>query len=128
MRFLDTVVIIGALSTENRHHAESVKHLEELSESGEARVPMTALLEADLVMKTRGYTAEERRLTWRALQGWIADDRVIPNTITSLRDAVALQECGLDYFDSFIVSLAVEAGATVVTTDVALRDVVDTDW
>jgi len=128
MRLLDTVVIIGALNTENRHHAESVKRLEELGESGEARVPVTVLLEADLVMKVRGYTAEERRLTWRALQGWITAGRVIPNTVTSIHNAVALQEHGLDYFDSLIASLALEVGATVVTTDKAMRDVVDTDW
>jgi len=128
MRLLDTVVIIGALNTGNRHHAESVKHLEELGESGEARVPVTVLLEADLVMKASGYAAEERRLTWRALQGWITAGRVIPNTVTSLHNAVALQEHGLDYFDSLIASLALEVGATVVTTDNAMRDVVDTDW
>jgi predicted nucleic acid-binding protein len=128
MRLLDTAVIIGALNTGNRYHTESVKHLEELGEGGEARVPVTVLLEADLVMKAGGYAAEERRLTWRALQGWIRGDRVIPNTITSLHNAVALQDHGLDYFDSLIASLALEAGATVVTTDKAMRDVVDTDW
>ena len=128
MRLLDTVVLIGALNTGNRHHTESVKHLEELGESSEARVPVTVLLETDLVLKARGYSAEERRLTWRALQGWITSDRVVPNTITSLRDAISLQEKGLDYFDSLIASLAVEAGATVVTTDRAMRDVVGTDW
>ncbi|MFH2111339.1 MAG: PIN domain-containing protein [Candidatus Bathyarchaeota archaeon] len=128
MRLLDTVTLIGALNTGSRHHAESVIHLEELREGGETRVPMVVLLEADLVMKTRGYSAEERRLTWRAFEGWISADKVVSNTVTSLRDAVALQDRGLDYFDSLIASLAIETGATVVTTDRALRDVVSTDW
>jgi predicted nucleic acid-binding protein len=41
---------------------------------------------------------------------------------------VALQETGLYYFDSLIASPAIEAGATVVTTDRALSGVVSTDW
>jgi predicted nucleic acid-binding protein len=128
MRLLDTVVLIGALNAGSRHHAESVRHLNQLREDDETRVPAVVLLEADLVMKARGYSAEERRLTWRALEGWVSAEKVVPSTASSMRGAVALQERGLDYFDSLIASLAIEAGATVVTTDRALSGVVSTDW
>jgi len=128
MRLLDTVVLIGALNTGSRHHPESVEHLNQLRESDETLVPGVVLLEADLVMKTRGYSAEERRLTWHALEGWVSAEKVVPNTASSMRGAVALQERGVDYFDSLIASLAIEAGATVVTTDKALSGVVSTDW
>jgi len=128
MWLLDTVVLIGALCTGSRHHAESVKHLDRLRETDEIGVPVVVLLEADLVMKTRGYSAEERRLTWRALEGWISADKVVSNTASSMQGAVVLQERGLDYFDSLIASLAIEAGATVVTTDRALSGVVSTMW
>jgi len=128
MRLLDTVVLIGALNTGDRHHLASAGHMDELREGVDTLVPAVVLLEADLVMKARGYNTDERRLTWRALEGWISAEKVVPNTASSMQGAISLQEMGLDYFDSLIASLAIESGATVVTTDRALGGVVSTDW
>ena len=128
MKLVDTVVILGSLNTGSGLHRQCVSHLDGLAEDRETFVPTSTLLEADLVMKGRGYSLEEREVTWRALEHRIPLEKTVANSLSSIRGALPLQEKGLDYFDSLICSLAIELGARVVTTDQAIRLVADTEW
>ncbi len=128
MKIIDTVVIIGSLDTTNRLHAQCMVYLDGVFFGRENYVPMTAILEADLVMKARGYSYEERRVSWNALGYKIPSEKVIANSPSSMRAAIDLQEKGMDYFDSLIASLAMELGAKVLTTDQVIKAVVETEW
>jgi predicted nucleic acid-binding protein len=128
MKLLDTVVLIGFLNPKDRAHQRSVGHLRKVSSEDVVLVPAVTLVEADLVMKLRGYTDSEREISWRALEGEVPSDKVVPNSAASILGAVALQRQGLDYFDSLVASLAREMGAIVITTDRAIGDAVETEW
>ncbi|MEM0118669.1 MAG: PIN domain-containing protein [Conexivisphaerales archaeon] len=128
MKLIDTVVLIGYLNPRDREHKRSLYHLDRVASEGEMMVPVTSLIEADLVMKARGYSDAEREISWRALESMIPLDKVVCNSVSSIRSAVELQRMGMDYFDSLISALAQESGSSVITTDASIKDVVQTTW
>ncbi len=128
MKTIDTVVLIAFLNPGDRLHHRSLERLEELESSKEPYVSTAALIETDIVMKLRRFTIPEREISWLAIGSVIPRERVIPNTATSLRLATALQDSGLDYFDSLIASVALENDASVITTDKEIAKHVETEW
>ena len=128
MKLIDTVVIIGSLDTGSPLNNQCIKHLDSIDEETETIVPTTTLLEADLVMKGRGFSYDERITTWHALDYRIPSGKVVANTASSMLAAIPLQEKGMDYFDSLISSLANELKGKVVTTDQAIGALVETKW
>lgn len=128
MRLIDTVVIIGFLNANDRLHTRSLEHLQKISGQNDIFVPVTSLIEADLLMKISGYSDSERDVSWGAIESEIPDKKVFPNSASSIRGALELQKSGIDYFDSLVASLAKETGSTVITTDKRIGDIVDTEW
>ncbi len=128
MRLIDTVAIIGCLNPKDKTHARSTEHISRVTKHINVLVPMVALVEADLVMKVKGYEHSEREVSWRALESRIPPSRIIANSVSSIYSAVELQRQGMDYFDSLISSLAREADSVVITTDRAIGAVVQTEW
>ena len=128
MKLVDTVALIGYLNPKDKEYKRSVHHLERVSADDEVFVPVTTLLEADLVMKIRQYSESERETSWAALESAIPREKVVPNSVSSIRSAAGLQKAGMDYFDSLIASLAKESDSDVITTDASIKDVVKTEW
>ncbi len=128
MRLIDTVAIIGSLNPKDRTHARSIEHLSQVTSHSDMFVPMISLIEADLVMKIKGYEHSEREISWRALESRIPPSRIIANTVSSIYSAMELQKQGMDYFDSLISSLARETNSVVITTDRAIASIVQTEW
>lgn len=128
MKLIDTVVIIGFLNQKDRLHAKSTEHMQRISTGDETFVPTSSFIEADLVMRLRGYTDSERNDSWRALEGEVPAEKVVPNTAPSIRYAVELQKKGMGYFDSLVASLAKETGSTVITTDKKIGEEVEVEW
>jgi PIN domain nuclease of toxin-antitoxin system len=128
MKLVDTVAIIGFLNPKDGLHSKSAEHLQRVSSDDESFVPAVSLLEADLVMKVRGYTASERRVSWRALEGEIPTHKIASISVSTVLTAVELQKDGMDYFDSLIASLAKETASVVITTDKKIREVVEIEW
>ncbi|MDG7008039.1 MAG: PIN domain-containing protein [Nitrososphaerota archaeon] len=128
MKLVDTVALIGYLNPRDREHRRSVHHMERVASDEEVFVPVTSLVEADLVMKVRGYSDSERETSWGALESAVPRAKVVSNTVSSVRAAVELQRTGMDYFDSLIAALAKEAGSRVITTDASIKDIVETEW
>ena len=128
MKLVDTVAIIGFLNPKDKGHSRSVEHLRRISTEGEVFVPAIALVEADLVMKLRGYDGPERQVSWRAIEGEVMANKVVPNSASSIYNAIELQGQGLDYFDSLVVSLALETRSSVITTDRRIAETVETEW
>ncbi len=128
MKLIDTVAVVGFLNPDDKVHKRASEHIESISAANDVFVAASTLVETDLVMKISGYTEAERRTSWEALESAIPSGRLIPNSASSLRDAITLQESGMDYFDSLITSLARENGSTVVTTDKKIAASVDSEW
>jgi len=128
MKLLDTIVIIGSLNPVDRFHSDCITHLKSIRSKNDVFVPFVTVLEADLVMKTRGYSYEERRISWRALEHEIPASKLLSNSVSSVLESLSLQESGMDYFDSLVASLALEKKAVVVTNDRQIAKVVKTEW
>lgn len=79
-------------------------------------------------MKGRNFTLNERREAFEWLGLMIPPERVLCNSMPSLRTALNLQKRGLGYFDSLIAAVAIEKDAHVVTTDKAVSRVAKTEW
>jgi predicted nucleic acid-binding protein len=104
MKILDTVVLIGAIREEDRHHEKAKMHLDSLSEEKDVYVPSSVLLEFDLEMKAHGYTLEERRLTWEDMMVKIPSNKVLSLT-PSYFAGVPKLENALSYFDAIILCI-----------------------
>jgi predicted nucleic-acid-binding protein len=128
MRLVDTAALIGYLNPRDREHMSSVRHLAKIASDEEVFVPNLALVEADLVMKIRGYSHSEREVSWRALESKIPPSKIIVHSISSIYSALRLQEQGMDYFDSLITSIALETNSIVITTDKEIGKAVETEW
>ncbi len=128
MRLLDTVAVIGCLNPRDRTHKRSTEHIAQVVSHADVFVPVISLVEADLVMKLRGYEDSERETSWRALESKIPRSKIIAQPVSSIYSAVELQREGMDYFDSLISSMALETSSVVVTTDRAIEAVVQTEW
>jgi predicted nucleic acid-binding protein len=128
MKIVDTVAVIGCLNPKDRAHKRSTEHIAQVVSQDDVFVPMISLIEADLVMKMRGYEDSEREVSWRALESRIPKSKIIANSVSSIYSAVELQRQGMDYFDSLVSSIALETSSIVVTTDRAIEAVVQTEW
>ena len=128
MKLVDTVAIIGFLNPNDRLHARSAEHMRSVSANADIFVPVTSLIEVDLLLKISGYSDSERDISWGAIESQIPNEKVVPNSISSIRHALDLQKNGIDYFDSLVASLAKETVSTVITTDRRIREIVDTEW
>jgi predicted nucleic acid-binding protein len=127
MRLIDAVALIGYLNSEDIEHRRSVVHVGEVDSEDDVFVPDFSLMEADLVMKTRGYSASEREISWRAHETKIPSQKVAAHSISSIYGALDSQEDGMDY-DSLIASFARETDSSVITTDKAIAAAVKTEW
>ena len=59
MPVTDTVIIFGAADTKDKYHEVGVKYLEGVN-NGEYLIPSLALLEFDIILKSRGFTFAQR--------------------------------------------------------------------
>ncbi len=128
MKLVETVAIIGYLNPRDKAHGRSLEHINSVASDADVFVPAASVIEADLVMKIRGYTYSERDLSWRALESKIPPSKMLANSISSIYSALRLQQDGMDYFDSLISSLARETDSIVLTTDRSIEDAVKAEW
>jgi predicted nucleic-acid-binding protein len=128
MKLVDTVALVGFLNPDDKAHRRASEHIADVWAGNDVFVPASTLVEADLVMKVRGYTDAERKTSWGALESAIPAEKLITNSASSFRGAIVLQENGMDYFDSLITSLARESDSIVITTDKEIAASVQSEW
>ncbi len=128
MKLIDTVAIIGYLNPRDKSHRRSLEHINSVASDTHVFVPAATVIEADLVMKIRGYTYSDRELSWRALESKIPPSKMLANSISSIYSALGLQQDGMDYFDSLISSFARETHSIVLTTDRSVEGAVEAEW
>lgn len=114
-------MLFGAIDSEDEHHEASVAHLRELqSERDDYWLAGFALFEFDVVMKSRGFTFDQR-MDYHALL--LADfPKVASKTLsvspTTFRLASEIErDHGLDYFDAGVASESLQKSGVVVSTD-----------
>jgi len=116
---IDTVYLVAFLNPDDPRHKEAVELFSDLGAS--KRVSQAALIELDLLMKTRGFTLDERRNAWLVLTRVIPENAVEPLAPKDFAVAVELHESeGLDYFDALVAAQCVVRNAKPVTTDAAI--------
>ncbi len=128
MKLIDTVAIIGYLNPRDKSHRRSLEHINSVASDTHVFVLAATVIEADLVMKIRGYTYSDRELSWRALESKIPPSKMLANSISSIYSALGLQQDGMDYFDSLISSFARETHSIVLTTDRSVEGAVEAEW
>jgi len=116
LEIVDTVYLVAYLRRSDPLHAEAARILEGLG--AERKVSQVALVELDLLMKSRGFTPSERAKTWMLLEALIPPEAVEPLRPKDLALASLLeQERSMDYFDALIASQCILRGARPLTND-----------
>jgi PIN domain nuclease of toxin-antitoxin system len=121
---VDTVYLVAYLNPNDPLHREAVSIIESIG--GERRISQAALLEFDLLMKSRGFTLEERLDTWQLLSIILSRDSIEPIYPEDFALAATLTDReGLDYFDSLIAAQCINRKAKPLTTDQAILKTVE---
>ena len=119
MPVLDTVVLFAALSEADPRHKRAVYYMEKLGEEG-YYVSAMALVEFDIVLKSRGFSYEERMDIFALLAADYPHAKISPlSPITFYLAAKIEEEHGLDYFDACVAAEALLLDGVVVSTDEA---------
>jgi len=122
VEIIDTVYLVAYLNPADRLHNEAARIIESIGETG--RVSQAALLELDLLMKSRGFTLSERRDAWTLLSALVGNyvEPVLPSDFSLA--AILAETHGLDYFDSLVAAQCINRGAEPLTTDEQITRVV----
>jgi predicted nucleic acid-binding protein len=116
---LDTVVIFGAADSNDKHHERSKWHLQRITKP-EVYLGTFALLEFDIVMKSRGFSVEERMEKHALLLRDYPDlgGKMAGVSPATLYLASKLEgEAELEYFDAGVAAEALQLDGTIVSTD-----------
>jgi predicted nucleic acid-binding protein len=128
MQVTDTIVLVGSINPKSEHNAVAKKYLDLVGTDQETFVPLANLIEFDLVMKGRKYTIDQRMDAFDWLSHFIPKEKIVSNSVTSLKMAAELQLGGLGYFDSLVSAIGIENEASVLTTDEMISRVTTTLW
>jgi len=115
VEIIDTVYLIAYLNPDDPRHEEA---LEIINDLGMRRVSQAALIELDLLMKSRGFSPDERRRTWSIMERIIPRDSIevlIP--LDFFTATMLYEERGLDYFDALVAAQCIVRDALPLTTD-----------
>lgn len=122
---LYTVVLFAAGDEESSLHDRALDHLARLGEE-DTFIACFALLEFDIVPKSRGFTSEERMEKHALLLTdfqEVGEKVLSPNPSTIYLTAKLEKELGMEYFDTGVAAEALQHDGTVVSTDPAFNKV-----
>lgn len=119
MPVLDTVVLFAAGDEDSNHHDRALGYLAQLREEN-TFIACFALLEFDIVLKSRGYTFEERMEIHALLLRDFpeAGEKVLSSNPSTLYLTAKLEkELGVEHFDAGVAAEALQHDGIVVSTD-----------
>jgi predicted nucleic acid-binding protein len=119
---------VASPNVKSEHHLKASKYLNRVDQDEETFVPLTSLIEFDLVLKGRDYTFNQRKDMFDWLANFVPETKIVSGSLSSLKIAVELEEKGMSYFDSLISGAAIEKDATVVTPDPVISKFAKTMW
>ena len=118
MPILDTVVLFAVADNKDKHHSVAKNHIKNLSKKG-YRLSTFAVLEFDIVLKSRGFPFEERMekaaLLIKDFPQIMKVSSITPATI--YLTARLEKELSMDYFDAGVASEALQSDCVVISTD-----------
>ena len=121
MEIVDTVYLVAYFRPSDPLHNQAENIIENLG--ADRKVSQAALIELDLLMKTRRLTLQERIQVWKILSLFITPDTVEQLTPLDLAAATYLsQTYQIDYFDSLIAAQCMLRAANPLTTDPAIKE------
>ena len=118
---LDTIVLFAASDRKDVRHGKALSHLKALEEE-DFYIASFALLEFDIVLKSRGFKHEERMEKYALLLKDFPSSGVKVLTLnpSTLYLAARIEkELGMDYFDAGVVAEALRHDGVVISTDTA---------
>jgi len=132
MPVIDTVVIFAAADTKDKYHEIGLKYLKGVNE-GLYLIPSFALIEFDIILKSKGFSIKERMEKYALL---ISDfpkieKYVVKVTPSTMYDLARLEkEYNLDYFDAAISAQSLQIDGIVITTDKKISNIkeIKTIW
>jgi predicted nucleic acid-binding protein len=113
------MVLFGTADSRDAHHEQASKHLRCIVDP-ETYLGAFALLEFDIVMKSRGFTFHDRMEKHASL---LRDYPELGDKVAALSPAVFYltarleNDTDLEYFDAGIAAEALQLDGTVVSTD-----------
>ncbi len=123
MPVLDTVVLFAALSEADPRHERALYYMGKLGEEA-YYISAMALVELDVVLKSRGFSHEQRMDIFALLAADYPNARISPLSPTTFYLAAKIErEHGLDYFDACVAAEALSLDGIVVSTDHAFDKV-----
>jgi len=125
MPILDTVTLFAAADEEDPQHKTALDYLEGLA-STNFHVASFALLGFDIVLKSRGYTFDERMEKHALLlrDFSLAEEKSSKLRLSTFYLAAKIEkEAGLEYFDAGVAAEALQHDGVVISTDTAFENV-----
>jgi predicted nucleic acid-binding protein len=122
---LDTVVLFGTADSNDEHHERAKAHLSRVSKP-EVYLGTFALMEFDIVMKSRGLSFDDRMEKHASLLRDYPelDQRVACVTPATMYLASRLEgKAKLEYFDAGVAAEALQLDGAVISTDRAFDTV-----
>jgi predicted nucleic acid-binding protein len=116
---LDTAVLFGTADSNDKHHERAKRHLRRVSDPA-VYLGTFALMEFDIVMKSRGLTFEDRMEKHVSLLRDYPDldQKVAGVTPATMYLASRLEgEAKLEYFDAGVAAEALQLDGGVISTD-----------
>ena len=130
MPVLETDFLKALIDPRDRLHPRAERALEKLSEDEGWKVASTAILELDLILKSRNFSDVERREIFEALSASIHGDKVLKLDLEAMRRACELREryAFVDfYFDSLHLAIALSYDSVIVSSDESFDEVTEVE-
>jgi len=127
------MVLFGAADDQDPVHQSAKHYLNSLEHDKDLFVPSFALVEFDVVLKSRGLDCEQRKRLHALLMSDypLISNRCLPITPIVLYHTTRLEdEYELEYFDSGVVAQSLLLDRCIVTTDKRISAIkeVETVW
>jgi predicted nucleic acid-binding protein len=116
VEIVDTVYLVAYLNPDDPRHEKALELINNLGMK--RRISQAALIELDLLMKSRGFSPDERKRVWSIMEQIIPTDSIEVLVPLDFFIATSLyEEKGLDYFDALVAAQCIVRDAFPVTTD-----------
>ncbi len=130
MPVIDTLVLFAAADSMDKLHEKGVMFLKEVNNNHLWILPSFALLEFDLVLKSRGYSESDRMKKYALLINDYAniEQKTMPITPKIIHETARVESLyNLDYFDAGMVASALILDRKIATTDKIISQISEID-
>lgn len=128
MPVIDTIVLFSAANTEHKWHLIGKSALHLVNTDNNWWIPSFTLVEFDLVLKSRGFSNEERMESYSLLIHDFPNiiDKSYPITPLVLHETSRLEDVyKLDYFDAGIAATSLAVDGKIATNDRHLKRITE---